>query len=152
MCWLAARSSVQGQPIHSRAASTLANPISEGDLVDAADRVYETGFTGDDDRAFREGLEHPDIVAFERRLLAGAHQGWVEHVIEGTDGTVELLPTCLREEYEFRKKKGLWIEANAMLVGVRRVQSLAWLRPKLNMSDDPWLIDCPYTAERGLEL
>lgn len=129
----------------------LANPISERDLVNAADRVYEIGFTGDDDRAFRDGIEHPDIIAFEQRLLAGAHQEWVEHVIESTDGTVELLPACLREDYESRKKKGLWIEANALLVGVR-VQSLAWLRPKLNMKDDPWTINCPYTPERGLEL
>jgi CRISPR-associated endonuclease/helicase Cas3 len=129
----------------------LSNPISEGDLVDAADRVYENGYSGEDDRAFREGLEHPDIVAFEQRLLAGAHQDWVEHVIESTDGTVELLPACLREEYESRKKTGLWIEANALLVGVR-VQSLAWLRLRLNMNDDPWIIDCPYSSERGLQL
>jgi hypothetical protein len=83
--------------------------------------------------------------------VAGAHQDWVEHVIESTDGTVELLPASFQEEYESRKKKGLWIEANALLVGVR-VQSLAWLRPKLKMNDDPWIIDCPYSCERGLEL
>jgi hypothetical protein len=96
-------------------------------------------------------LEHPDIVAFEQRLLAGAHQDWVEQVIESTDGTVELLPACLREEYESRKQKGLWLEANALLVGVR-VQSVAWLRPKLVMKDDLWIVDCTYTSERGLEL
>jgi len=129
----------------------LANPMGEADLVGAADRVYETGYSGDDERAFREGLEHPDIVDFERRLLAGAHQNWVEQIIESTDGTVELLPAGLREEFELRKRKGLWIEANALLVGVR-VQSLAWLRSKLSMKDDPWMIDCPYTSERGLEL
>ena len=131
--------------------SQLGNPIGEGDLVKATDRVYDTGYSGNDDRTFREGLEHPDIVAFEQRLLAGAHQDWVEQVIESTDGTVELLPACLREEYESRKRKGLWIEANALLVGVR-VQSLAWLRPKLIMKDDPWIVDCTYTCERGLEL
>ena len=35
------------------------------------------------------------------RLLAGAHQNWVEQIIESTDGTVELLPAGLREEFEF---------------------------------------------------
>jgi CRISPR-associated endonuclease/helicase Cas3 len=131
--------------------SRLANPIGEADLVNAADRVYETGYSGDEDRAFREGLEHPDIINFEQGLLAGAHQDWIEQVIESTDGTVEVLPACLKEEYESRKRKGLWIEANALLVGVR-VQSLAWLRPKLITKDDPWILDCPYTPEQGLEL
>jgi len=131
--------------------SRRANPVGEADLVRAADRVYASGYSGDEDRAFREGLEHPDIVAFEQRLLAGAHQDWVEQVIESTDGTVEVLPACLREAYESRKRKGLWIKANALLVGIR-VQSLAWLRPKLTTKDDPWILDCPYTSQQGLEL
>jgi len=129
----------------------LANPLGEGDLVSAADRVYARGYSRDEDRAFREGLDHPDIVAFEQRLLAGAHQDWIEHVIESTDGTVEVLPACLQAEYEFRKRKGLWIEANALLVGVR-VQSLAWLKPKLIPGNDPWILNCPYSPEKGLEL
>jgi CRISPR-associated endonuclease/helicase Cas3 len=129
----------------------LENPLGEGDLVNATDRVYEMGYTGVDDRAFREGLGHPDIVEFEKRLLAGDHRDWVEDVVESADGTVELLPACLLEKYESRKRNGLWIEANASIVGVR-VQSLAWLGPKLIKQNDPWIINCPYTCDGGLEL
>jgi CRISPR-associated endonuclease/helicase Cas3 len=127
------------------------NPISESNLVDAANRVYSSGYTGDEEREFREGFNHPDIVEFENRLLAGAHQDWVEQVIEKTDGTVEVLPECLEEDYNARREEGLWIEANSLLVPIR-CRSLKWLRPKLNMASDPWVIKAPYCKSRGLEL
>ena len=129
----------------------IRNPISENDLVDVANRVYSGGYVGADRQAFDEGLNHPDLADFERRLLAGAHQDWVEQVIESTDGTVEVLPKCRVEEYEARIREGLWIEANALLVPVR-VPSLHWLRPKLNTSSDPWIIDAEYSKLRGLQL
>lgn len=127
------------------------NPLSEHDLVDAANRVYLDGYVGDERRAFDEGLSHPDIIDFEGRLLAGAHQDWVEQVIESTDGTVEVLPRCLVKEYKAILRDGLWIEANALLVPLR-AQSLSWLRPKLNTSSDPWVINADYSELRGLQI
>lgn len=129
----------------------ISNPISENDLVNAANRVYLDGYTGDDERAFEEGLHHPDIVDFESRLLAGSHQEWVEHVIEKSDGTIEVLPNCLKQQFESLRKEGLWIEANSLLVPIR-VRSLNWLRPRLNMTSDPWLINAPYSKSLGLQL
>jgi CRISPR-associated endonuclease/helicase Cas3 len=129
----------------------IPNPISESDLVDGANRVYSEGYTGDDERTFEEGLTHPDIAHFESRLLAGAHQDWVEEVIERTDGNVELLPQCLEREFNARQREGLWIEANSLLVPVR-ARSLSWLRPRLDMSSDPWLVNAPYCNRLGLQL
>ncbi|MBW2065308.1 MAG: CRISPR-associated helicase Cas3' [Deltaproteobacteria bacterium] len=129
----------------------LRNPISESDLVRAADRVYVEGYQGEDKTKFEEGFNHPDIGEFEDRLLAGAHRDWVEEIIEKTDGIIEILPKCLQEEYKKRKDKGLWIEANSLLVPVR-TKSLAWLRSKLDMSSDPWIADLSYTPDKGLEV
>lgn len=130
---------------------TLANPISEGDLIEAADHIYSDGYRNEDARAYDEGFNHPDIVNYEKRLLAGAHQDWVEQVIESTDGTIEALPSSLASEYESRRRQGLWIEANALLVPVRE-KSLAYIRPKLDTSTDPWMVNCLYSATKGLEL
>ncbi len=128
----------------------LPNPISEGDLVTVANRVYINGYQGDDRLAFEEGLNHPDIINFEERLLAGAHQDWVNAIIEKADGVVEILPKCLLEEYKKRKEDGLWIEANSLLVPIQ-ARSLAWLESKIDMSQDPWIANLSYSPKVGLK-
>ena len=130
---------------------SIQNPISERDLIIAADRVYENGYQGHDKQAFDEGFNHPDIVDLETRLLAGAHQDWVEQVIEKTDGTVEVLPASLVTEYETRRQQGLWVEANALLVSIR-LKSWNAVKARLNTSADPWVLDCSYSSTRGLEM
>ena len=126
-------------------------PVSEKDLVESADRVYGNGYDGEDRIKFEEGFNHPDIKDFEANLLAGAHQSWVEVIIEKTDGIIELLPKSLLNEYVELKNNGLWIEANSLLVPVR-TKSMAWLKPRIDMSHDPWVVDLVYTSEKGLEL
>ncbi len=129
----------------------LENPISEGDLVGAADRVYGEGYQGEDKTKFEEGFNHPDIAEFEQHLLAGAYQDWVEAIIEKTDGTIEILPKNLIGEYNKRKEMGLWIEADSLLVPVR-TKSLAWLKSKIDTSKDPWIANLSYTSDRGLNV
>lgn len=130
---------------------SIQNPISEKDLVAAANHVYAEGYQGEDKQAFDEGFNHPDIIDFEEQLLAGAHQDWVEQVIESTDGTVEIIPACLVDEYKARRQQGLWIEANALLVSIR-VKSLSMLKANLNTASDPWVLNRPYSSTKGLEL
>lgn len=129
----------------------IRNPVSEGDLVAAANHVYADGYQERAKQAFEEGFNHPDLSEFESRLLAGSHQDWVQEVIDRADGTVEVLPNCLAEQHEARRKDGLWIEANALLVPVR-VRSIGRLRSKLDMSSDPWVIHAPYSSRCGLQL
>lgn len=136
----------------------IENPLSEQSLVEAADRVYGSGYTGEDKIKFHEGLNHPDLVNFEDHLLAGAHQEWVEQVVERLDNSVDVLPKCLVKRYEELKGQGLWVEANTLLVPVK-TKSVAYLRNKLNTENDPWIINAPYSSPRdplsnglGLEL
>ncbi|MBN1234510.1 MAG: CRISPR-associated helicase Cas3' [Methanotrichaceae archaeon] len=129
----------------------LENPIGEKDLVDAADRVYGKGYQGKDEVKFEEGFNHPDIDDFENRLLAGAYQDWVESIIEKIDGTMEILPRSLLEEYKKRKDMGLWIEANSLLVPIR-TSNLSWLKPKIDTSNDPWVANLVYESEKGLQI
>jgi CRISPR-associated endonuclease/helicase Cas3 len=132
------------------ALSALANPISEGDLVTAGNAVYGGGYGDAEMRSFRQGLTHPYIAQFERDLVAGTHQDWVDQLIEQTDGIVEVLPASLRNEYDDRMHEGLWVEANSLLVPLR-VYSLNSIRSKLDTRDDPWVIHCPYSAVTGLQ-
>ncbi|MCL0089669.1 CRISPR-associated helicase Cas3' [Dehalococcoidia bacterium] len=127
------------------------NPVSEEDLIKIADIVYRDGYQGEDRRKFEQGLNHPDIVNFEDRLIAGIYQDWVEEIIERTDGAFEVLPESLLEEYERKRDNGLWIEANSLLVPVR-FRSLLGLRNVLNTKADPWQVYCPYSYEEGLKV
>jgi CRISPR-associated endonuclease/helicase Cas3 len=129
----------------------LANPLSERDLIITADRVYGEGYQGEDKTKFDAGFNHPDIRNFEDRLLAGAYQEWVDVIIEKTDGIIEVLPKCLLEDYKKRKEKGLWIEANNLLVPIR-TKSLSWFKSMLDTSGDPWVANISYSPEKGLEI
>lgn len=129
----------------------LQNPISETDLIMAANRVYGKGFQREEETKFNEGLNHPDIKEFEERLLAGSYQDWVDTIIEKTDGVAEILPKSLLEKYKEREEKGLWVEANSLFVPIRR-ESLSWLQPKLDQPDGLWVMDLTYTSDSGLEM
>lgn len=129
----------------------LNNPISEQDLVEAADNVYGKGYQDKDIVKFNEGYNHQDLAEFEERILAGAHQDWAEEVIESSDGSIEVIPMCLIDEYNKRKKEGLWIDANNLLVPIK-TRSLAWLKSKIDTSQkDPWIVNLPYSSDIGLE-
>jgi CRISPR-associated endonuclease/helicase Cas3 len=131
--------------------SNAENPLGEEELIEIADRVYGDGYRGDDRRKFEEGLNHPDVIDFDDRLMAGAYQDWVEEVIEGTDGIFEVLPASLLGEYTKKRDGGLWIEANSLLAPIR-FRSLLGLRNSLNTKSDPWLAYCPYSGEEGLKI
>lgn len=130
-----------------------AGPLGEMDLVRRADVVYGAGYIGDQQAEFAAGLNHPGLVEFEERALAGAHENWVESVIESADSSVDVLPGCLEAEYRNLIAKGLWLEANALLVPVRwrslrsRTHGL-----RRDAVDGVWMIDAPYTSELGLRL
>lgn len=125
----------------------LENPISESDLVNAADNVYGTGYQGEDKIKFEEGVNHQDICNFDKLLLAGACQDWVESIIKKTDGLIEVLPLNLQEEYEKRKKSGLWIEARNLLVPLR---TYSLKKYSMQRKDDIWIINNEYSKEEGL--
>lgn len=127
------------------------NPISEKDLIEAADNVYGDGYQGEDKKKFEEGLNHPDIKEFQKHLLAGSHQDWVDSIIEKTDGISEVLPISLHEKYMNKRNEGLWIEANSLLVPVR-FRTIMGSIDKIDKSSDPWIIDCLYSPEEGLKI
>lgn len=131
--------------------SSLVNPLSEQDLVQAADRVYEDGYSEDAKSMYEQALNHDLIREFEKNLVAGVHYEWVEEVIDRSDGTVELLPSSLLGEYTDLENKGLRIEADSLLVPVRvrRAHALSKYLDKLH---DPWIIKMPYSATTGLQL
>jgi len=129
----------------------LSNPIREIDLVEVANHVYQDGYIGEDLQQYKDALNHPLIKRFKEKLVAGCHNDWIEEVIDKSDGTIDLLPSSLKEEYRELLSSGLWLEADSLLVPVRTA-SLSWLSEAVDRSFDPWVINKPYSPTIGLSL
>lgn len=130
---------------------SLSNPLREMDLIDVANRVYQNGYNGEDLERYNNALNHPLIKCYKERLVAGFHNDWTEQIIEKTDGTIDLLPRCLAEQYAEYQAQGLWLESNRLLVPVRTA-SLSYLFEYLDKNHDPWIINKPYSSSLGLSL
>jgi len=129
----------------------LKNPLRESDLVKAANQVYQNGYSGEDLQQYNNALNHPLIKRFKERLAAGCHNNWTEEIINKSDGTIDLLPSSLKEQYRKCLYSGLWIEADSLLVPVRTA-SLSWLSEDVDRSIDPWVIKKSYSSTIGLFL
>ncbi|HEY1248020.1 MAG TPA: CRISPR-associated helicase Cas3', partial [Nitrososphaera sp.] len=129
-------------------------PLSEEDLNDAADKVYGNGYNIDDQREYNDGLNYEKLKEFKRFLIAGTSQDWIEQVIEDQEGTIELLPEQLLDEYNDLREQGLTIPANDLLVPVSRRRISGLIEDgRLDIEQDPWLLkDCRYSEKIGLEL
>lgn len=123
----------------------LSGPVTEADLVTICDRVYEYGYSKEEEEVFKTRFDFASN--FEKALVAGENRDWIESVIDGTDGRADVLPEGLQDEYDKCVKEKLWLEADALLVNNVYV---AQFRDKLDTSKDPWVIRLPYTVD-GLQ-
>jgi CRISPR-associated endonuclease/helicase Cas3 len=137
-----------------KALSSLPNPLGEEDLNQAADRVYGKGYSPDNQIEYEEGLNYFRLKKFKENLVAGTDQDWVEQVIDEKEGSTDLLPEQLVNEYNMLIKNKLIIDADNLLVPVGN-----WRKPYLiqegyiDTSHDPWiLMNCQYSSEMGLEI
>lgn len=91
--------------------------MSEEDLNDAADRTYGNGYNGDDKEEYEDGLNYNPLKHWKKYLIAGTdRKHWVHEIIDEKDGSTELLPEALVEEYMTLKEQGLTTQANDLLV------------------------------------
>ena len=56
-------------------------------------------------RNMRRGLKNQIITEFDKNIIAGTHKDWVEAVIEGSDGQIEVLPIKLLTNSKNLKRK-----------------------------------------------
>ena len=129
----------------------LSNPLREMDLIEAANRVYQKGYSGEDLVRYNNALNHRLIKNFKESLLAGSHNDWTDDIIDRSDGTIEVLPHCLAQLYDKYQSQGLWLESNLLLVPIR-TGSLSYLSQFIDKTHDPWIINKPYSESAGLFL
>jgi len=92
--------------------------LSESDLVEACNKVYENGYTKDQQKDFDQGFNNSIINNYFDKLVAGDWRNWVDDVLENNNLKVEVLCANLYPQYQqFRKDKD-YLRANQLLVSV----------------------------------
>lgn len=130
---------------------SINNPVSENDLIYITDEVYLKGYEDEELAEFNKGINNSMIMNFEKDMIAGVHRDWVENIIEGTDGRFDVIPCQLYSEYENRKNKGLWIEADQLLVPLNFNVVRNELN-RINKVKDVNVISSRYDREIGLQV
>ncbi|MEK7722824.1 MAG: hypothetical protein AAB336_00595, partial [Acidobacteriota bacterium] len=93
--------------------------LTEAELTEIVDKVYENGYPPDAMANFEKGLNNEDVLKFAERIIAGTHRPWTDDLFDKNDGQVEVLPDSLLDEFNDFKKQNRYIEANQLLVSIR---------------------------------
>ena len=130
------------------------NPVSEADLVLAAEIVYEGGYDENEIFKFEQGFFSREIQNFEEEAIAGASEDWKDKVLDDAWG-VDILPKVYVAEFHSKLEKGLFIEAYSHLVPMqyynKAVEDSEWGDPPISnwkyssligftvpLNDDTW--------------
>jgi len=134
----------------------LPSQVTEEELNQAADKVYGSGYSEEDEREYNTGLNYEKLKHFNKYLTAGTNQNWIDEVIDKQEGTREVLPEQLEPEYSSLRKVGKIIESNDLLVPVNSGIVAKLFKDNQIIVDkdrDIWILkDCRYSKEVGLEL
>lgn len=129
--------------------------LTEQQLTDIVNKIYGDGYKRDSKDDYEKGLTNQMIAKFDENIIAGTHKDWIEDVIEGTDGQIEVLPYELEEEFRKLKEEKRYLEASQLLVPIRLSQKFAILKKRVlryNREIDEWIIDRSYSNKKGLDL
>lgn len=93
--------------------------LSEAELIEVVDRVYENGYPPNAKANFEKGINNEDVLKFAQRIVAGTHRAWTDDLFDKNDGQVEVLPDSSFDEFVQLRNKNRFIEANQLLIPIR---------------------------------
>lgn len=127
--------------------------LTEQQLTDIVNIIYQNGYEGDDMENYNRGLNHPIINNFKKDVVAGTYREWVDDIISGSDGVIEVLPNSILGEYHQLITQKKFIEAKMLLVPIRIGQKF-WVmkRGLLEIDDKLSVIFTKYDSKTGLNL
>lgn len=94
-------------------------------------------------------------MGFDESIIAGTHREWVEDVIEGTDGQIEVLPMELYNRFIELREEKKYLEAKLLLVPIQTRQLRRLFEKKVLSRDntlDEYRISLEYSSDYGLDL
>lgn len=94
--------------------------LSEQDLIEVCNKVYENGYNANQQKDFEQGLNNSIISNYEKDWIAGHWNNWIEDVIENNNQKIDVLCFNLIDEFDEKKANKQYIEANQLLIQVYR--------------------------------
>jgi len=129
--------------------------LSEQQLTDIVNEIYKDGYTGNSKEDYERGLKNSAINGFYENMIAGTYKDWVQDVIDGTDGSIEILPIGLYDKFHLLKEEKKYLEAKMLLVPIQTRQSARLFREKVLHWDKglyEYVANLNYSADTGLDI
>jgi CRISPR-associated endonuclease/helicase Cas3 len=131
------------------------NLLTEQHLTDIVNKIYSDGYQGDSKDDYKRGLENPMIEMFNEDIIAGTYRHWIEDVIEGSDGQIEVLPMELYEKFIRLKDERRYLEAKLLLVPLQIRQCKRLFHERVLLRDNTlgeYKTTLKYSSDYGLDL
>lgn len=131
------------------------NLLTEQHLTDIVNEIYGNGYEGDSKDDYERGLNNLMIKMFDENIIAGTYKPWIEDVIEGSDGQIEVLPMELYDRFMKLKQKKRYLEAKQLLVPIQTRQFKMLLRNNVLSYDstmEEYKTKLKYSSDSGLDL
>jgi len=131
------------------------NLLTEQHLTDIVNEIYGNGYEGDSKDDYERGLNNSMIKMFDENIIAGTYKPWIEDVIEGSDGQIEVLPMELYERFMKLKQEKRYLEAKQLLVPIQTRQFKMLLRNNVLSYDstmEEYKTKLKYSSDSGLDL
>lgn len=129
--------------------------LSEFLLTEVVNKIYRDGYKGDSKTEYEKGLNNPVIASFDENIIAGTHKDWVEGIIEGSDGQMEVLPIELYDRFINLKEEKRYLEAKLLLVPIQIRQCRRLIAERKLWKDEvteEYRTSLRYSPECGLDL
>lgn len=129
--------------------------LSEQQLTDIVNKIYGGGYKGDSKEEYLRGINNPMIKGFDENIIAGTHKDWVEAVIEGSDGQMEVLPVELQNKFISLRTSKKYLEAKLLLVSIQTRQCRRLFKENVLFRDETlgeYKTSLTYSSDRGLDL
>ena len=134
--------------------SDVKGELSEQELTEIVDKVYENGYSPAAQAEFEKGLNNSDIAEFAEKIIAGTHIAWTDVILEKTDAQIEVLPQTLLEEFKDLKEQKYFIQARQLFVPIRwgqyhKAQKMNAIRYDKDLRE--YIVSLAYDKDKGLD-
>lgn len=131
------------------------NLLTEQQLTDIVNEIYGDGYTEDSKEDYEKGLKNSMIEKFDENIIAGTHKDWIEEVIEGSDGQIEVLPIKLYDKFIKLREEKKYLEAKLLLVPIQIRQCRKLFMERVLWKDEDaeeYRTSLEYSSDCGLDL
>ncbi len=129
--------------------------LTEQQLMDIVNEIYGNGYQGDSKTDYERGAGNQTIQKFDENIIAGTHRDWVEDVIEGSDGQMEVLPIELYDQFRNLQEEKRHLEAKLLLVAIQTRQCRKLFAERVLFWDNTigeYKTTLKYSTDYGLDL